>query len=237
MLKHLYITGLLSLVCLVAQGQADSSWAELRLPPLAVLIETTLDNSPQIKYQKSIILRDKENIKERKKRWTNRIFMDAGYSYTNNFSFTDINANTGNVESFALRNGGSYRAGVTVRLGLYDFVGAKHMTRVAIHEKNASESQLMLLERQITWQVTQLYKNLQLAQTLLRIKSEKMQTLALQRQMAEKEFTQGQIKIAELSRLTELASNAHQEFEQGKNTYEKAYLELEQFVGKSLKNF
>ena len=163
--------------------------------------------------------------------------MDAGYSYTNNFSVTNLNSNTGNVETLALKNGGNYRAGITLRFSLFDFSGAKHVTQAAIQEKKASESQLLSIEREIAWQVTELYKNLELAQTLLRIKSEKMQTLALQRKVAEKEFTQGHIKIAELSRIIELTSNAHQEFEQGKNSYEKAYLKLEQFVGKPLNSF
>lgn len=237
MQKYSFVITLLLLTPCITHGQTDSSWAKFQLPPLIVLTEAALDNSPQVKYQESIILRNKENIKERKKRWTNRIFMDAGYSYTNNFSVTNLNSSTNNVETVALRNGGNYRAGITLRLSLYDLLVTKHLKLGAMHEKNASENQLKVIEKQIMWEVTQLYKNLQLAQTLLKIKSEKMQTLALQRQMAEKEFTQGQIKISELSRLTELASNAHQEFEQGKNAYEKAYLQLEQFVGKSLKSF
>ncbi|WP_299455394.1 TolC family protein [uncultured Microscilla sp.] len=235
--KYLYIGWVLLLTCFNTNAQTDTAWSAFRLPPLAALTEEAINSSPQVKYQQSIILRDKANIKERKKRWMNKVFMDAGYSYTNNFSVTNINSNTGNVETLALKNGGNYRAGFTLRFSLFDFSGAKHVTQAAIQEKNASENQLLSIEREIVWQVTELYKNLELAQTLLHIKSEKMQTLALQRQVAEKEFTQGQIKIAELSRIIELTSNAHQEFEQGKNSYEKAYLKLEQFVGKPLNSF
>ena len=237
MQKYLYITGLFLLIYLNANGQTDSSLLGIRLPPLDILIETAIKNSPEIKFQESIVLRDKESIKDKKKLWTKNLYADLGYAYTNNLSVTNLNSGTGNVESVSLKNGGSYRAGITLKMFLYDFTGAKHVTRMAIHTQKASESLLLTLEKQVTWNITKLYKDLLLTQTLLRIKTEKMQTLALQKQLAEKEFTQGHIKIDELGRLTELSSNAMQEFERGKNDYEKAYLELELSVGKSLKNF
>ncbi|OJJ16417.1 hypothetical protein BKI52_34590 [marine bacterium AO1-C] len=235
--KICVIIGLL-LGWFAAKGQAtDSSLAHYRLPPLVLLTEAALDNAPRVKYQQAIIRRNNANIKARKKRWADKIFMDAGYSYTNNFSVMNVDASTGGFESVSLKNGDSYRFGVTFRLSLFDLIGLKHVKQGAVFEKQAAEHQLKDIEKHIRWTVTELYKNLQLAQSLLKIKSDKMQTLSLQRQMAEKEFMQGQIKIAELSRLTELTSNARQDFEKGKIEFEKAYLKLEQYVGKSLTSF
>ena len=54
--------------------------------------------------------------------------------------------------------------------------------------------------------------------------------------MTEKEFQQGQIHISELSRVTELSSNAYAEFEQASNTYEKLYFQLEILIGVPLSN-
>lgn len=231
------IIGLIT-VWFTAKGQvADSSLITFRLPPLALLTEAALENAPNLKYQQSIIRRNDANIKAQKKRWADKIFMDAGYSLTNNFSVTNVNASTGGFESVSLKNGDNYRLGVTFRLTLFDLIGRKHVRQGAVFEKKAAEHQLKDMQRVIRWKVTELYKNLQLAQTLLRIKSEKKETLSLQRQMAEKEFMQGQIKIAELSRLTELTSNAFQDFEKGKTEFEKAYLKLEQFIGKPLRSF
>lgn len=238
MQRRIYMSAWLVLVWFTTKGQAsDSSLFSLRLPPLVLLTEAALDNAPRVKYQQAIIRRNNANIKASKKRWADKIFMDAGYSYTNNFSVMNVDATTGGFESVSLKNGDSYRFGVTFRLSLFDLIGLKHVKRGAIFEKKAAEHQLLDIKKHIRWQVTELYKNLQLTQTLLRIKSDKMQTLSLQKQMAEKEFTQGQIKIAELSRLTELTSNAYQDFEKGKIDYQKAYMKLEQFVGKPLNNF
>lgn len=235
--KICVIIGLV-LVWFTAKGQAaDSSLIHFKLPPLALLTETALTNSHRVKYQKSIIRRNEANIKARKKRWADKIFMDAGYSYTNNFSVMNVDASTGGFESVSLKNGDSYRFGVTFRLSLFDLIGLKHVKQGAVFEKQASQNQLKDIEKHIRWVVTELYKNLQLTQNLLRIKSDKMQTLSLQKQMAEKEFMQGQIKISELSRLTELTSNAYQDFEKGKIEFEKAYLKLEQYVGKPLTSF
>lgn len=237
MQKYLYITGLFLLICLNANGQADSSLLEIRLPPLHLLIETAIKNSSEIKLQESIVRRDKASVKDKKKSWSKNLYADLGYAYTNNLSVTNLNSGGGNIESVALINGGSYRAGITLKMSLYDFIGSKYVTRMAIHTQKASENLLLTVERKVTWNITKLYKDLLLSKTLLRIKSEKMQTLALQKQLAEKEFTQGHIKIDELGRLTELSSNAVQDFERGKNDYEKAYMKLELSVGKPLKSF
>ena len=55
----------------------------------------------------------------------------------------------------------------------------------------------------------------------------------LQKQLAEKEFKQGQIHLSELARVSELAANARIDFEIALNEYDKAFSALELLVGVS----
>jgi outer membrane protein TolC len=120
---------------------------------------------------------------------------------------------------------------VAVRLSLYDGFARKNLIKQAQFRKIASEQHTQYLKQEVKFRIIEAYKDAQLAFKLLNIKADKKYALFIQKEMAEKEFQQSQIHISELSRVTELSSNAYAEFEQASNNYEKLYLQLEILIG------
>lgn len=217
-----------------AQAILDTN--ALNLPPLEILVERALQKSPVLKEQQSIIERDNQTLKLAEKKWMDKVFTDVGYTMSNNFAVSNVDAsNSQGIQSIANMAGDNYRAGITVRLGLYDVFARKNLKKQEMYRVEASRFRAEIIADEIRLKTTMLYKNLQLSQRLLLIKSRKKQTLAIQLKMSEKEFLQGEISTADLGRITELTANADADFETAVIEYEKAYLELEQFVGQKLK--
>lgn len=235
-MKKIILVASLLILAVQTKAQVILDTNALNIPPLENLIEWALQKSPILKEQKSIIERDNQILKLAEKKWMDKVFTDVGYTMSNNFAVTSVDAsNSQGIQSLANSSGDNYRAGVTVRIGLYDVFARKNLKKQEVYRVEASRFRAEIIADEIRLKTTMLYKNLQLTQRLLLIKSRKKQTLAVQLKMSEKEFLQGEITTADLGRITELTSNADADFETAVIEYEKAYLELEQFVGQKLK--
>lgn len=232
----------ISVVCnlpVLAQ-QADSLEYQnpYTIPPLEELIQAALEYSPLLQEQKAIIGREKQNLEIVRKKWMDKVFTDVGYGYSNNYAATSVAANNSrDFESISTIAGDNYRAGITVRIGMFDVFARKNLKKKEMYQIQAAQHRKTTIQNEIRLKTILFYKELQLSQRILKIKSDKKQALSLQKQMAEKEFLQGELHISELGRITELSSNAMTDFEKAITAYEKAYITLENHVGTRLDDF
>jgi len=203
------------------------------LPPLQKLLDYAAINSPIVKEQEAMSEHFGETEKITHKLWMDKVFMDLGAQRANNGAVLNVNNNLSESEfnSLSFQNLNSLRLGVAVRLSLYDGFARKNLIKQAQFRKIASEQHTQYLKQEVKFRIIEAYKDAQLAFKLLNIKADKKYALFIQKEMAEKEFQQSQIHISELSRVTELSSNAYAEFEQASNNYEKLYLQLEILIG------
>lgn len=206
------------------------------LPPLQKLLDYAAINSPIVKEQEAMSEHFGETEKITHKLWMDKVFMDLGAQRANNGAVLNVNNNLSESEfnSLSFQNLNSLRLGVAVRLSLYDGFARKNLIKQAQFRKIASEQHTQYLKQEVKFRIIEAYKDAQLAFKLLNIKADKKYALFIQKEMAEKEFQQSQIHISELSRVTELSSNAYAEFEQASNNYEKLYLQLEILIGTPL---
>jgi hypothetical protein len=72
------------------------------------------------------------------------------------------------------------------------------------------------------------------SKNILQIKSEAKHATALNRSMAEKEFNEANIPVAELSRIIEISSKAATEYEYAKQDFYKNIRLMENIVGVKL---
>lgn len=221
---------------LFGQNKSEKFSAAI-LPPFAKVLEYTANNSFLVKEQEAMSQHFNQSVEITKKLWMDKVFFDLGAQSSNNGAVLNVNNNIAESEfnSLSFQNINSIRLGLTVRLSFYDGLARKNLIKEAQYRKIASEQHALFLRQDAKLKVTELYKNAELAYKLLSIKAEKKYALFIQKEMVEKEFQQGQIHISELSRITELASNAFAEFEQASVTYEKYYYQLEITLGISLK--
>jgi len=206
------------------------------LPPLQKVLDYAAINSPIVKEQEAMSEHFGETEKITHKLWMDKVFMDLGAQRANNGAVLNVNNNVSESEfnSLSFQNLNSLRLGVAVRLSLYDGFARKNLIKQAQFRKIASEQHTQYLKQEVKFRIIDAYKDAQLSYKLLSIKADKKYALFIQKEMAEKEFQQSQIHISELSRVTELSSNAYAEFEQASNNYEKLYLQLEILIGTPL---
>lgn len=231
-LKHTFLLASL-LIVQMALGQNKDQVNIPTLPKLENLLNHVVNSNYRVKEEADFVRHYQEGIELSRKAWMDKIFLDFGYQRANNGAILDVNNNVSENQfnSVSFQNLNSLRAGVIVRLSLFDAFGRKHLVKEAEHRVGASQNRLYALQTEAKFKIVDLYKDAELAYKLISIKSEKKYALFLQNEMAEKEFEQGQLHIAELGRITELASNANAEFESIKSVYQKLYRQLELEAG------
>jgi outer membrane protein TolC len=221
-----------------AQTKKDTKPTAKELPSLEKVLDYAENHSHLVKEQDALSQHYEQAVKVTQKLWMDKVFVDMGGQRSNNGAVLNVNNNISNSEfnSLSFQSMNSFRVGLTVRVSLYDVLARKDLIKQAQYRQAASEEHSKFLIQDVKFRIADIYKDAQLAYKLLSIKAEKKYALFLQKEMAEKEFQQGQLHIAELGRITELASNAFAEFEQASNTYEKLYYQLEIVLGVSLKD-
>lgn len=201
-----------------------------QLPPLDTLKLIALENSPQVKFQEAVVRKNQAQIDFSKKLWQNNIVGSMNFSTGNqNLLLLD---NTSDLQSTSITNG--YRAGVNVNIPLYEFSGRK--SRIQLHREELSaarykkEESELLLERQVEAEYYQLIA----AQRILKIRADARESAAINEVMAEQQFQQGVIGIAELSRVKEITAKSQVEYEMAYATYFTRYHQFEALIGVSL---
>ena len=229
---------LLAFMQLNAQTQKDSKSTTKELPALEKVLAYADANSHLVKEEEALSQHYGQTVKVTEKLWMDKIFLDLGVQRSNNGAILNVNNNVSTQEfnSLSYQNMNSFRAGLIVRVSLYDIMARKDLVKQAQFRQMASEQHSKYLRQEVKFRIVDLYKDAQLAYKLLGIKSEKKYALFMQKEMAEKEFQQGQLHISEFGRITELTSNAYAEFEQASTNYEKLYFQLELVLGMSLKD-
>ncbi len=204
---------------------------DLRIPPLDTLVAIALRTSPMIKSQEALMRKNAYMIKSEKRQWSDAIATDVTAGIGNQSLL--VQQPTGEVTNFNNFNNG-YRLGATLRISLYDLFGRKNEVGMAVSEFEESRHRKDLMARDVTTEITDLYYALIASQNILKIKSDTKYATSLNRSMAEKEFNEANIPVAELSRIIEISSKAATEYELAKQDFYRNIRVLENLVGTKL---
>lgn len=205
--------------------------SDLRIPPLDTLVAIALRTSPMIKSQEALMRKNAYMIKSEKRQWSDAIATDITAGMGNQTLL--VQQPTGEVTNFNNFNNG-YRVGATLRISLYDLFGRKNEVGMAVSEFEESRYRKDLMARDVTTEITDLYYALIASQNILKIKSDTKYATSLNRSMAEKEFNEANIPVAELSRIIEISSKAATEYELAKQEFYRNIKVLENLVGTKL---
>lgn len=204
---------------------------DLRIPPLDTLVAIAMRTSPMIKSQEALMRKNAYMIKSEKRQWSDAIATDITAGMGNQSLL--VQQPTGEITNFNNFNNG-YRVGATMRISLYDLFGRKNEVGMAVSEFEESRHRKDMIARNLTTEVTDLYYSLVASQNILKIKSEAKYATSLNRSMAEKEFNEANIPVAELSRIIEISSKAATEYELAKQEFYRNIKVLENLVGTKL---
>ncbi|MFN8345318.1 MAG: TolC family protein [Spirosomataceae bacterium] len=232
-MKYLLSVVFISVISVLGFAQKPSISNELSviLPPLEELIASAQQHSPQVRMQEALIQKNEQAVDVQRKQWLDGIGVDLQLGTGNQAML--IQQATGSVESFNNLNNG-YRAAVNIRLSVFDVAGRKNWIKMAHYEKQVAVEKQAVAEEELGTFIITKYYAVQSAQNLLRIKSEAKQATQLNRQMAEKEFNEGSIPLAEVSRIIEISSKAASEYEVAKQYLYENLRVLENITGRKL---
>ncbi len=197
--------------------------------PLDSIIEIAIKNSPSVRFQADLIDAAKYQVDFSKRVWTNNIVGFVGYSAGNQNLISASNQNAGTLDATNITNG--YRMGIQLNLPLYEFVGRKSRVNLYKSQFNSTVSKKAETIQELKKEIIETYYSMLYYNNLVSIRSDSKQTTINQYLIAQKQFKDGLIDVAELSRLKTIEVNSKADFEEAKRQFSTLYFLLENIVG------
>ncbi len=195
----------------------------IQLPTLDSLYKWAEQNNPTINFHNAVIERNIADEGRISKQWTDAIKF-SGYMRVGSYGNTVINQ----VET-------GYSYGPSISLSLYEIMSHSNQMKVYKGETKAAGYKRDEAILELHKYIRLVYNSIILQQTLLKIKSEALNTSYVHLKLAEKEFNESVITLSELSRVNEIYTKSEIEYEMNVNDLKNAYMELQQVVGITLK--
>ena len=125
----------------------------------------------------------------------------------------------------------NYGVGAYIRIPFYDFLSRKSQITSAKAEIAQAQSYSLVQRNELRQLVIKQYNEVIVKHRLLKIKSRYAETARINLAMAEKQFLNGVITVAEYSSTTEIVSRSETDFESSKMEFRTAFMILEEIVG------
>lgn len=198
---------------------------------LPLLIDSAIRHNPEVKRVDNSVGLAEENLKMSKNNIYNALSLFSSYHYG-----TTGNLTSGQVSTITLTQSSYYTMGVGIQLPLTHLISRKSLIRSGEYQVKMAQSEKEGAAEYIKQEVIRVYQELKLAHKLVSVSSEGKQSAAINYKMAEKQFLQGDINVAELSRVQDISNKSNIEFETHVNRFQTAWLQLEIFTGVNLSN-
>lgn len=203
-----------------------------QLVPLDSLISIATLNSPTIKAQDALIDAGTEQVKLASREWQNGVFGTFTQSLGNQSSFLNSNMEPDVMQTATLQTG--FRLGFNVNVPLFLLFGRTSRINVYKHDLEVRKQNSEKIKMDVSRQVVYEYNNMLTAQKMMMISNAARGTSRLLLDMAEKQFSQGDISISEFSTLSAIATKAETDYEISKREFYSNYQQLEKLLGKRL---
>ncbi|MEA3317511.1 MAG: TolC family protein [Bacteroidota bacterium] len=213
---------------LVKKNIKDES--KSNLPSIAAIVDSALINSPVLKQQNCEIIIKQIEYKRTKINYLDyiKVFSDYKYGSVDNIFYAGGEAQSNTAVA------SRYNVGVGLSLSIFDLVDRKNNKIIADNELGKSKYKKDELVKNLTEEIITLYNDLLLAEKLVRIKGETRDAQELYFQIAEKQFREGQLNIANYTSIISTKSKSIIEYESVVSNYKKLYMLLEEIVGVKL---
>lgn len=230
MFRSIYIVVALTILNASATGQSDSTQStagsdlSMYLPPLQLLIDSAVANSPRLAHYDAIVESYEYNLSATRNRWTDQIMVGGSYNYGNQGQA----ANT-------LFLGNQLTVGVSIPLGT--IINRRNNIRIAKAQLEAEEMTYQSALLEVQEEVIETYNDLLLFQRLIGIQAEAMQSAQLAMEMAEERFRRGELTMDQLGTYIELQAKYKTSYETMRTEFSNTYYKLERIVGIPLSAF
>lgn len=202
-----------------------------KIPPLDILIDSALINSHRLKYWDKEIKITEYELKSAKRGWAKGIYFTGEAKEGTWTSLVMVETYDGEVASLGTTNQGRYSIGLGMRLpisDLWDRGNQIKLNKMRI-ERNIEK---MLEDRQtIRANVINLYNEVIIQQNMLKLDIDNIEFSELTAEMADREFQNGKISLADLSRVRDNLARARYRFVDSQTGFINAYVMLQELTG------
>ncbi len=202
-----------------------------KIPPLEALIDSSIANSPYIKWEELKAARIIYDIKTERRKWTEHFFIDMEINY-GNFYFNDRDELT-RLNQFYLTESRrlSTRAAFYVHFPLYYIIDRRNNIKKKKKEMEIAIIQREVRVREIRREVIRTYNQLMQEQLKLIISNDYQQTSDMMMQNAEIMFMNGEIPPEEYNRQKDYQTRGALDYAETLGRFNIAYTLLEELVG------
>jgi len=203
-----------------------------QLIPLDSMISIAILNNPGIRAQEALIEAGIDQIKFSRREWQNGVFGSFTQSLGNQAVIFNTNQEPEAIQSSSIQSG--FRVGLNVNIPLFLLFGRTSRINVYEHELEVRKQTEEKIKMEVSRQIVYEYNNMLATHRLMLITSQAKGTTRLLMDMAEKQFAQGDISIAELSSVSAIAIKAESDYEISRRDFYNNYQQLEKLLGARL---
>lgn len=228
--KRILCAALLGAGLLLQAGHPASGWAQtasatdsLRaLPSLEAVIQQSLAFAPHIEQNKALLRKNEQLVDRASKTWLDGISLGV-----------QSTAGTyGNTNVDQLNVGAT--AAASIRFSLFDIFAQRDQKKIMRYELEVSREMIRKSEVEETQYVVSLFHRVEDWQRQVAVKADAWRSSQVHREMAELEFTNGNITVAELARVSEIEAKSHSDYLSAVAEYRSWYRQLEVRIGAEL---
>jgi outer membrane protein TolC len=205
------------------------------LPPLALLIDSAIANSPEVDYYEARTKQAEYEIGAEKKNWSEHIYLEGRYVRGNALATTT--GVDGNIIPPSNDANNFYQFGVGMRMPLEAFIGRSDRVKAREAAREAEIAKRVEMENLIKDRVITTYNRVASMKRLLQIYAEARESAEFILNMSEERFSDGQIGLDELGQNTELKAKYSALYENLRTDYSNEYAQLERLVGVPFSKF
>jgi outer membrane protein TolC len=219
-------TLLVSQLCFSQADSVKANQADLAkyLPPLSMLMDSAIYNSPRLAHYGSIVESFEYNVSLKKLAWTNHVQVAGQYNVG------DIGAAANSVFI-----GKQITVGFSIPIG--SIANRKNEVNMAMSQLRAEENTYEQIKLEVQEDVIETYNDLLLFQRLIGIQAEAMQSAELAMEMAEERFRRGELSMDQLGTYIELQAKYKTAYETMRTAFNNSYNKLERIVGVPFSEF
>ena len=211
-------------------GDPDSTSIP-KLPPLDQLIDSAKIHSPLIVSQIDNIMFEEADIYSRKRDILKSLAVYSNYAY-GNLGTTTVDPNSNRQVGLSSNSATNFfQVGLQFKLDLYTIFDRKNLIQKEKYEVAFARKQEKEMIQTVKETIIQQYYAIELTKKLLAIYASTKQAAYINLKMAEKQFLDGEIDIADVTRVSNSLAAASVEFEKTKSQYLISYELLELVIG------
>ena len=192
------------------------------LPPLEVVLAQSRAYAPHIEERRALLRKNEQLVDRASKIWLDGI--SVGVQTT---------AGTYGNDTIDQINVGA-TASASVRFSLFDLFAQRDQRKIMDFELDVSREMIRKAEVEEAEFIVGLYQRVEDWQRQIAIRAESWRSAQIHREMAEHEFTNGNISVAELARVSSIEASAHSTYISAVGEFRTTYRQLEIRIGTSL---